>query len=372
MTVWYGLRLLPRKVVTVRVARAALGTVRDVVSSSTAGEVAPETHATLRAEIAGRVVAVRASRGTRVKKDEVILSLDAADLDARLRQAQAALQAAKAQRAQAEARRLMLSRQAERARLLAQTGAGPLQASEDASALSAEAESAVQAADGQREQAEAALQVAQVQRRRADLLAPFDGLLTDVKVSVGDSLAPGNPVVEIIADSRLHVDAAVDEADAARVRLNQPAELRLDALPGRVFTGRVSRVDPVVKRDLKGARTLTVEVEVAGDEAARAAGLRPGMSANVEIIVAEKQNVLAVPSNVIVGRGVSRFVYVVQPDGRGYHLRRQPVEVGLSNWERAEIVAGLSQNALLVASLNEKGLDDGVRVQLAEPPGGGG
>jgi HlyD family secretion protein len=153
------------------------------------------------------------------------------------------------------------------------------------------------------------------------------------------------------------------------VRLGQPAELRLDALPGTTFAGKVARVDPVVKRDLKGARTLTVEVEVAGVEAARSAGLKPGMSANVEIIVAEKQGVLAVPSNVIVGRGVSRFVYVVESDGQGRRARRRPVEVGLSNWERSEISSGVSVGALLVSSLNEKGLDDGVAVQPVESKG---
>src|SRR5689334_12616430 len=90
MAVWYGLRLLPRKLTFVRTARATMGTVRDVVSSSTAGEVAPELHATLRAEIAGRVVGVRARRGDRVKKGEPIVLINPADLDARLWQAQAA------------------------------------------------------------------------------------------------------------------------------------------------------------------------------------------------------------------------------------------------------------------------------------------
>lgn len=369
--VFYGQRLLPRKSIPVRTARAMVGTVREVVSASAAGEVAPAIHATLRAEIAGRVVALLARRGARVKMGELILSIDAADLDARLKQAQAAASAAMAQRAQAEARLATLRRQAERAQLLAQRGAGPMQLSEDAQASVTEAERALQVADGQLAQAQAALQAARVQRRRAELVAPFAGLLTDVAVSVGDSLTPGVPVVEVIDDSRLHVDATVDEADAARVRIGQLAELRLDAWPDRTFAGQVVRLDPVVKRDLKGARTLTVEVEVSSVDSARAFGLMPGMSANVEILVTEKKDVLSIPANVIVGRGMNRFVYVVQPDSRGYRVRRQPIVIGLANWERAEVLSGLHAGELVVASLNEKGLDDGVGVTLIDTPASG-
>jgi HlyD family secretion protein len=174
-------------------------------------------------------------------------------------------------------------------------------------------------------------------------------------------------------DSRLHVDATVDEADAARVQVGQAAELRLDALPERTFFGKVARVDPMIKRDLKGARTLTVEVEVANVAAARSAGLKPGMSANVDIIVAEKPKVLAVPSNIIVGRGVSRFVYVVEPNGAQFRARKQTIGVGLANWDRTEVTSGLGAEAMLVSSLNEKGLEDGVAVSPTEqPPGGSG
>ena len=205
--------------------------------------------------------------------------------------------------------------------------------------------------------------VKRVARSRADVVAPFAGVLTDVPVHLGESLPPGAPVLQIMDDTRLHVDATVDEADAAKVKTGQTAELHLDALPEQVIAGRVARVDPVVKRDLKGARTLTVEVEVAGVAAARAAGLRPGMSANVEIIVAEKRDVLAVPSNAIVGRGVRRFVYSLAAEGRLFRLHKRAVEIGLSNWERSEIKSGLAAGMMVLLSLNEKGIEDGALVR---------
>ncbi|MBL8633596.1 MAG: efflux RND transporter periplasmic adaptor subunit [Myxococcales bacterium] len=362
-------RMWPERPLAIRAAHVQLGTVRDVVSSSTAGEVAPESRATLRAELGGPVIAVAKKRGERIKKGELLARLDPSDLDVKLRQATAAVATAEAQVQQAAARVETMKRQSERATKLLLGGAGTAQVSEDTAAALHESSRALQTVQSQREQALAQLVAAKVARAKADILAPFDGLLTDVPIQLGDTAAPGAPVAHIIDDSRLHVDATIDEADVARVKPGQSAELHLDALPNRTISGRVTRTDPAVKRDLKGARTLTVEVEVSDLEVARAAGLLPGMSANVEILVAEKAGVLAIPSNLIIGRGLNRFVYALVPEGKLHRVRKRAVEVGLSNWDRSEIIRGLSAGELLAASLNEKGLDDGVLVSLSSIDG---
>ncbi len=363
-------RLWPEQPLRIRAAAVSAGKVRDVVSSATAGEVAPENRATLRAELGGQVVAVSKRRGDRVSKSELVVRIDPTDLEVKLRQAQAAVSTAEAQVQQAAARVETIKRQSDRAQKLLAGGAGTAQVSEDAAAALLEASRALQTASSQREQAQAQLLAARVARSKADLGAPFDGLLTDVHVQLGDSVAPGAPVLQIIDDSRLHVDATIDEADVARVRPGQSAELHLDALPERNIAGKVVRTDPSVKRDLKGARTLTVEVEVTDLGLARAAGLLPGMSANVEILVAEKSGVLTVASNHIVGRGLNRFVYALVPEGRYHRVRKRPIEVGISNWERSEVVKGVVAGELVAASLNEKGLDDGVLVQVVSVESG--
>lgn len=365
-------RLLPKKPLKVRVTQASVGLVRDVVSSATAGEVTPELQATVRAEAGGQVVAVRAKKGDRVKKDQILVELDAKDLQARLRQAQASILVVDAQRGQAQARLQTLTQQQQRAALLAEKGAGTQQLLDDAQAAVREAQQALTTAQSQRAQALATLQLAKVARSKAELQAPFDGVLVELPLHPGDDLPPGALAFQIIDDSRLHIDATVDEADAAKVKVGQPAELHLDALPDKHIAGKVARVDPAVKKDLKGARTLTVEVEVADVAAARALGLLCGMSANVEIVVAEKASVLSVPSNVIVGRGLNRFVYAVEPEGKYHRAHKRTVQIGLTNWERSEILSGLAAGAVVISSLNEKGLEDGALVQPElETPGGG-
>jgi HlyD family secretion protein len=345
-----------RKPIVVELVAVEKGVVRDEISSSTAGEVMAAQHATVRAELAGRVLRVRHERGERVRKGEAVVDLDAADLDARLSQAQATLEAQRAQVAQAEAHAEAAARTAATEKRLAEHGAESAKVADDSAAQAREARAAAEAARAQVAQGEAAVQVARVARAHATLTAPFDGMLTEVRIDPGDELQIGGSVFEVVDDSRLHVEATIDEADIARVQVGQPASLRLDALPSHAIAGAVSRLDPAVRKDDKGARTLRLEVEVKDLPSAVAAGLRPGMSANVDVRVAEKEGVLSLPTNVIVGRGTKRSVFW---NDHGV-ARERSIQIGLSSWERTEVVSGLKEGDRVVANLNVKGLADGV------------
>jgi HlyD family secretion protein len=202
--------------------------------------------------------------------------------------------------------------------------------------------------------------VAKVARSHAELTAPFDGLLADLTVDPGDELTVGAVVFQVVDDSRLRVEAPIDEADIGRVQVGQKATLRLDALPDHPLPGVVSRMDPTVRKDEKGARTLKLEVEVSDLPGAMAKGLRPGMSANVDVRVSEKNDLVYLPTNVIVGRGTKRTVYVVE---NGVAKEHQ-VQVGLNSWERSEIVSGVSEGQPVISSLNAKGLAEGVPVKV--------
>jgi HlyD family secretion protein len=356
-------RALKKKPLLVKSVKVERTLVRDVVASSTAGEVVPARKATVRAELGARVIGKKHERGDRVKRGEPVIVLDAADLEARVAQASATVAANAAQVAQAQARVVAMRRTAERAKNLAARGAGTAQLSEDTEASLHEAEEAAKAAEGMRAQAEAALRVARVSRGKAEIDAPFDGVLVELKLDPGEELSPGAPVFEIIDDTKLYVEASVDEADVSRVRSGQPATLTLDALPGQTIAAVVSRIGPAVRKDLKGARTLPIDVDVKDAKAAMAVGLKSGMSADVEIIVAEKPDVPSLPTNVIIGRGAKRNVYKIV-DG---HAKLTAIEVGLSNWDRTEILSGVAVGDEVVATLNMKELEDGAAVKPGKP-----
>ena len=356
-----AIELRPRQPVEVGVLTVARGTVRDVASSSTAGEVTPLQKALLRTEVPGRVIKRNHDRGETVKKGEVVAALDTADVDARLKEARAALSAAQVGVTQAQ----VTLKQAEDTHVRNHAlferkalGAEPVEQS-----LSARdgAKAALAAARARVAQSEAALQTARVAREKSELRAPFDGLLTDVVPYVGDEVIVGAPIFEIIDAAKLRVEASLDEADASRVRIGQRAEVTLDALPGLVLPGSVSQVGPALRRDLKGARVMPIRVDLADTSR-----LRAGMGANVRVVVAERDNVLYLPSNAVVGRGFKRTVFIVQ----GGKALVRPIETGLADWERTEIKGGLAEGETVVSTLNVKGLDDGVPIKVkAAGPG---
>jgi HlyD family secretion protein len=316
----------------------------------------------VRAEVMGRVLTVRHKRGERVRQGDVVVALDAADLAARLDQAEATLDTQRAQLGQSEVHAEAQANSAGRAQRLAEHGAETAQAADNAPAEAREAKAATKAARALLDQGQAALRVARVARSHTNLTAPFDGFLADVFVNSGDEIQTGTNIFQVVDDSQLHVEANIDEADIGRVKVGQPAALRLDALPDHPVAGLVSKLDPTVRKDEKGARTLRIEVSVTNLAKAVDDGIRPGMSANVDVQVAKKLNVLSLPTNVIIGRGTKRSVYLIA-DGSA---RARSVQIGLSSWERTEIVSGLNEGDVVVGTLNVQGLADGMPVRTTK------
>ncbi len=132
------------------------------------------------------------------------------------------------------------------------------------------------------EEAEAALAGAQVARERCDVRAPVAGTVGATHVRMGESVAPGQPLLTLGDLSTLRVETTdLDDVDVALVRLDQAATVTFDALPGREFTGRVTRISPMAEPDLAGGNNYTVIVTL--DELGP--GIRWGMDAFVTLQV---------------------------------------------------------------------------------------
>ncbi len=354
--------LWPKAPVQVRTVRVARGQVEDVVTSAVAGEIKSAHQTQVKAEIAGTVIALHAQRGDRVEKGQLIVSLDPADLDARISQARGQIDAAKAALAEAQAQESSAEPLARRIQQLLKQGAATQDAADKASAGRLSALAAEASARAQISEAEAALQLAEIARKRADIRAPFAGALQQLYPEVGASLVPGSPVFDILDTTAARIETTIDEADASRISVGQLAEMTLDAYPGVRFKGKVSLIAPAVAPDPRVGTTRSLPIWVAVDPDPR---LRIGMSSTVEIIVAHKDDVLFVPSQTVIGRGVERDVYRVEA-GVAHKL---PVQVGISNWDRTEITSGLSEGDVVVLSLDAVGLADGVHVASAADAG---
>jgi len=136
-----------------------------------------------------------------------------------------------------------------------------------------------------------------------------------------------------------------------------PARITLDAFRDRIFAGTVSRVADYVLDREKQART--VEIEVRFDTPQDTADLLAGYSADAEIILQKKENVVRLPSEAVIN-GATVFLY-----DNGI-LRQRRITTGLANWQYTEVTAGLAPGDLVVTSVDRKGLGDGVRATISE------
>ena len=143
--------------------------------------------------------------------------------------------------------------------------------------------------------------------------------------------------------------------DAPAIKLEMPARISVDAFPGRKFPAHVRRIAPYVLDVAKQARTVDVEVEF--NEPKETGALLVGYSADVEVILDARGDVLRVPTAAIQEGG---RVLLYHPDNQRLEERR--VQTGLSNWEYTEVTSGLNAGDQMVLSLERKGVAAGAKV----------
>ncbi|MEW5981009.1 MAG: efflux RND transporter periplasmic adaptor subunit [Acidobacteriota bacterium] len=349
------------RAIPVTVFRVASGRVEDTVTNSRAGTLKARRRATLSPETAGRVSRLSVRRGDHVRTGQLLLRLDTASDDAQIALLERSVDGSQAASAEACQAAELAGRDLERARQLAREQLLPADRLDQAESRRDMTRAACDAATARVAEAKAALNVARVAREYKELRAPFDGVVAEVSAEVGEWVTPAPPgvpippVIEIIATGGLYVSAPLDEVDVARVHVGQRVRITLDAFPGRELMGRLVRIAPYVLDVQEQNRTFDVEVEF--DDQGFARGLRPGTSADVEIILDARDDVLRIPSYGLIE---GTRVLVVH----GSELASVTVETGLRNWEYTEITSGLRAGALVVVSLDRPEVTAGALVRV--------
>ncbi len=352
--------------VPVTVFPAETGRVEETVVNSRAGTVKAGRRATLSAELGGRVAALPARKGKRVRAGEILLKVADGDYRAQLALQESALVSAKAAEREAchaaaqAVRDLARNESLAKEQIVSEDILDRLRTARDTTAA------ACDAAKARVGQAEAAVEAARVTLEKTILRAPFDGVIADVTTEVGEWIMPAPPglpipaVLEILDLASIYVSAPLDEVDVGKVTAGLPVRITFDAYPGRSFPGRVTRVAPFVL-DVK-EQNRTFDVEAVLDDAAFAAGLKPGLSADVTVVLRTREGVLRIPGYALLeGDHV-----LLLKDGR---LRRAAVKAGLKNWDFVEIAGGLSTGDAVVVSLDRPEVKEGARAVLASAPG---
>lgn len=347
--------LFRERPIPVDVAAVSVGSVEEVVTNSEAGTVKARSRAVLSVERAGRVASIPYREGRRAGAGAVLLALDPATETSRLEAARRDYEAARAAREAARAASVLAAQTYERVQALERKGLAAKEQLDQASSRRDAAAADVRAAAARVKSAAAAVAVARDEISHIQIRAPFEGVVSKRHVEVGESVIPGQPLLELVGDRQLYVSAPIDERDAGRLREGLPARMTVDAYPGVTWSGTVTRVAPIVEELKQQSRTL--EVEAALPEDPGKPPVRPGMTADVEVILARRDRVTRVPTLAIVE---GRRLYVVEK-GRA---ERREVKTGVKNWEWTEVLSGVRPGERIVTSLDRAGLKPGVRVEV--------
>lgn len=359
---WY--RLVP-KAIEVIVAPVEKGTVEKVVANTRAGTLKACRQAHLSPAIGGQLSVLAVKKGDLVQQGQLLLELWNKDLMA---EKQLAASEAKTARVQAESARVQAgisSREAKRLQRLMQINAISEETLDKAKSLAEAQEYSYQAALAAAESSDARRDVITAQLERTRLLAPFPGIVAEIHGELNEYVTPSPPgiatlpTIELLDTSCFYVTAPIDEVDAAKVLVGARARVTMDAFPGNHFQARVRRIAPYVLDLEKQARTVEVELEFTDLE--KEQPFLAGYSADAEIILEERGNSVRIPTQALLP---GNRIYIYQPkEGR---LEERTIRTGLSNWDRTEVIEGVQPEELVVLSIDQPGLKDGIPARVSQ------
>jgi HlyD family secretion protein len=309
------------------------------------GTVNPVTTVLVGTQVSGTIKNIYVDFNSPVKKGQLIARIDPALFEAQVNQARANLLAAKANLEKAEATLVDAKRTMERNKELL---AKDLIAQSDFDTAETNYETAkasVSAAKSQVAQNEAALSSAETNLYYTKIVSPVDGIVVSRNVDVGQTVAASfqTPTLFSIAQdlTKMQIDTNVDEADIGNIKVGQDVEFTVDAYPDTTFKGKVWQVRnaPITVQNVV---TYDVVVQVDNPELM----LKPGMTANVSIIVSIKKNVLKIPNAALRFKPAEKVKPAVQQKGSGVWIleqgnpKRVTISTGISDGNYTELISG--------------------------------
>ncbi len=308
------------------------------------GSVQPERRADLRAEVPAVVLAVLKENGDPVRRGDLLVRLDDTSIRETLTSAEASARAATQAYEQAE-------RQYQRMAKLRETGVVSTQQLEDVEVRRNTAQS-------DREAARSRLVTARQQLERTEVRAPFDGIVSDRKVSAGDTAQVGKELLKVIDPASLRFEGLVSADNIGEVTTGQRVSFRIHGFSERDFTGTVTRVNPAAN-----ATTRQVEVLVAFDDATEQPNVA-GLYAEGRV---ETRNAtaLTLPTASVVREGDDAFAWRVKAG----KLQKVALQLGARDARSGEFAlrAGLAEGDNVLRYPGST-LKDGQAVQLSGDP----
>ncbi|MDP1989814.1 MAG: efflux RND transporter periplasmic adaptor subunit [Syntrophales bacterium] len=330
------------------------------------GYIVAQKKAAVASKVTGRLVELLVEEGKKVKRGEVIARMENADVSAFRDQTAANLNTARATLEQMKADRDNALQEYERYKKLVAAGFVSRSDYDAMETRYRRAIEGVKAAEAAVHAGEAALKNADVGIDYTLIRAPFDAIVLTKNADVGDIVTPigaaanAKAAVVTIADmNSLQVEVDVSETSITSIRVGQPCNIQLDAMPNQRFRGEVYTVVPTVDRS---KATVLVKVRFL-DKDPR---MLPDMSAKVSFLSrrlepAELKPRLAANQSALIAKGAGTIAYLLV----GNRVKEAPVQTGLKLGDMIEILSGLKEGDRIVIK-PPKGLKDGSRIKVAE------
>jgi membrane fusion protein, multidrug efflux system len=298
------------------------------------GSLAPYQGVTVTTEASGIVASISFEPGSTVKAGDLLVSLDTSVLEAQLQAAEARLELARLN--------------ANRAR--------------DLFAGNSSAKVEVDSTDAQFKQAQAEVNSTKALIAQKQVRAPFSGRLGIRQLNVGQYIDRGNPIVSLQSLDPIYVNFSLPQQELGRLAMGMKTTITVDALPGQMFEGKVTAINPEVDMATRNVRVQATFTNA--DEK-----LRPGMFVNVAVILPLKENVLVIPVTSVLYAPYGDSVFIIEDKkdektGDAIQvLRQQFVRLGKSRGDMIVILSGLTPEQK-IASTGVFKLRNGMSVTI--------
>lgn len=304
---------------SVHLVKVTKGRIQEIVTGVSSGTVVAEKDAELAFGAVGRINILNVSKGDFVKKDSILAELENEDMKSAYHTAVSELE-----------------------RLSSLKG------------FSAISKTTL-------DEAKRSVAINKSALEKTIIKAPFDGFVADQSLEIGQlaqitAVIPAPPIRLIDSEPR-YVSVQIDEIDLQKITINMPAIVKIPSVRREPFNGTVRRVIPYINSTKEQDRTALVEININTDML-----LTVGASSDVEIILQSKNDILLLPARAILGQRKDKFVYSVE-NGRIHKIH---VEVGISNYDSAEIINGLKEGDAVVLPDVNTALTEKLKVTALE------
>jgi HlyD family secretion protein len=393
-----GLKERPPPAVEVQIGAARRAPITRTITG--AGKVQPATTVKISSSLSGDLIELTVKEGDQVTKGQVLGRIDRRRFEANVRQAQAAQNAARSDVATAQVEVERLQRELERVQGLAGRGLSSQAEVETAQSSLASARARVAALGDRVSQQQAVLDEAQNNLAKTTLVSPIDGTVIERTREIGERVRGSDfnedVVMTLAALASMEVKIEVGEHEVVHLAIDQHADMKVDALEGQTFEGRVVEIAQKALIRNQGSEQETTSFPVTVALTSRPPGVMPGMSAEVRITAEQRDSAVVVPVQAVTvrpeaslkdlpvpvegkpiqakGKTGERFAKVVFVVGKDQRVTLRRVRTGIASDTDIEIVEGLEEGERVVEGPYRtlaKELKDGDAVEEVKPGQGG-